>query len=72
MRFPGLLVAGLLIGTAAKKIEAQIGGSVRLIHCGTLRAAVEYGAVHAERGDTVLLAPACARYLIAPAVKPET
>ncbi|MDX1983140.1 MAG: UDP-N-acetylmuramoyl-L-alanine--D-glutamate ligase [Bryobacteraceae bacterium] len=54
--------AALLIGAAADKIAAQIGGSVPLIECGTLDAAVRRASEGALRGDTVLLAPACASF----------
>jgi len=54
--------AALLIGAAAEKIASQIEGSVELVRCGTLQAAVEYGATHAKAGETVLLAPACASF----------
>jgi UDP-N-acetylmuramoylalanine--D-glutamate ligase len=54
--------AALLIGAAAEKIAAQLGDAVELVRCGTLQAAVEYGATHAKPGDTVLLAPACASF----------
>ena len=52
----------LLIGTAAPKIEEQLAKSVPVTHCGTIDRAVELAARQAGRGDTVLLAPACASF----------
>ena len=57
----------LLIGAAAEKIERQLckemeGGAVEIIRCGTLAAAVAEAHARAVRGDTVLLAPACASF----------
>jgi len=54
--------AALLIGAAAEKIRAQLGGEVRMIACRTLDAAVQEARARAVRGDTVLLAPACASF----------
>jgi len=54
--------AALLIGAAAEKIAGQIEGSVRLERCGDLAAAVGFAQSHADAGDTVLLAPACASF----------
>ena len=54
--------AALLIGAAAEKIQAQLSGEVRTIACGTLEAAVHQARERAVRGDTVLLAPACASF----------
>jgi UDP-N-acetylmuramoylalanine--D-glutamate ligase len=54
--------AALLIGAAADKIEAQLGGSAPAIRCGTLEAAVAQAHARAAGGDTVLLAPACASF----------
>jgi UDP-N-acetylmuramoylalanine--D-glutamate ligase len=52
----------LLIGAAADKIESQLRGSVPLIRCGTIGAAVVEAHARAKSGDTVLLAPACASF----------
>jgi UDP-N-acetylmuramoylalanine--D-glutamate ligase len=52
----------LLIGSAADKIESQLAGVVRVERAGTLARAVEIAAQHAQPGDTVLLAPACASF----------
>jgi UDP-N-acetylmuramoylalanine--D-glutamate ligase len=54
--------AALLIGAAAEKIRAQLGGEVRMIACRTLETAVQEARARAEAGDTVLLAPACASF----------
>jgi UDP-N-acetylmuramoylalanine--D-glutamate ligase len=54
--------AALLIGAAAEKIAAQLGGAVPLIRAGTLEAALERAWREAVPGDTVLLAPACASF----------
>jgi UDP-N-acetylmuramoylalanine--D-glutamate ligase len=52
----------LLIGAAAQKIESQIGGSVPTVHAETLDRALALACERATRGDTVLLAPACASF----------
>lgn len=54
--------AALLIGAAAKKIEAQLADAAPVMQCGTLAAALEEAHREAEAGDTVLLAPACASF----------
>ena len=54
--------AVLLIGAAAEKIASQLRGSVPLVSCGTLEAAVREAHARASAGDTVLLAPACASF----------
>jgi UDP-N-acetylmuramoylalanine--D-glutamate ligase len=54
--------AALLIGAAAGKIAHQLRGSVELVHCGTLDAAIAEAKGRARAGDTVLLAPACASF----------
>jgi UDP-N-acetylmuramoylalanine--D-glutamate ligase len=55
-------ILALLIGTAAEKIEKQIGGSVAIEHAGTIDRAVEIASHAARPGDVVLLAPACASF----------
>lgn len=58
----GLKAKGiLLIGAAASKIAAQLP-ALPLIQCGVMDKAVEHAASHAESGDVVLLAPACASF----------
>jgi UDP-N-acetylmuramoylalanine--D-glutamate ligase len=54
--------AALLIGAAAEKIRSQLSGSVRMLLCHTLEAAVQEAQARALSGDTVLLAPACASF----------
>ncbi|MGD0362625.1 MAG: UDP-N-acetylmuramoyl-L-alanine--D-glutamate ligase [Bryobacteraceae bacterium] len=54
--------AALLIGAAAAKIGEQMRGAVPLEHAGTLENAVRFAHAHAQPGDTVLLAPACASF----------
>src|SRR5262249_5583980 len=54
--------AVLLIGAAAGKIAAQLDGAVPLEHAQTLDTAVRFAHEHAQPGDTVLLAPACASF----------
>jgi UDP-N-acetylmuramoylalanine--D-glutamate ligase len=54
--------AVLLIGAAADKIEAQLNGAAPMLRCGTLDAAVMAARARACRGETVLLAPACASF----------
>jgi UDP-N-acetylmuramoylalanine--D-glutamate ligase len=55
-------ILALLIGAAAQKIETQISGSVALERAETLERAVEIASHAAQRGDVVLLAPACASF----------
>jgi UDP-N-acetylmuramoylalanine--D-glutamate ligase len=50
------------IGSAAEKIEKQISGVTRIIHTGTLEAAVDQASGQAVAGDVVLLAPACSSF----------
>jgi len=54
--------AALLIGAAAAKIAGQLENTVPLVQSGTLDAAIGYAFQHADAGDTVLLAPACASF----------
>jgi UDP-N-acetylmuramoylalanine--D-glutamate ligase len=61
--------AALLIGAeppypyaAAPLIKKAIAAAVPTFDCGTLENAVNYARGHAEPGDTVLLAPACASF----------
>jgi UDP-N-acetylmuramoylalanine--D-glutamate ligase len=55
-------ILALLIGAAAEKIEKQISGSVALERAETIQRAVEIASHAAQRGDVVLLAPACASF----------
>lgn len=54
--------AALLIGAAADKIAVDLAGAVNLKKTETLAGAVQYAWKHAQPGDTVLLAPACASF----------
>jgi UDP-N-acetylmuramoylalanine--D-glutamate ligase len=54
--------AALLIGAAAGKIRDQLNGSIAMIDCATIDAAVGAAFDRARPGDTVLLAPACASF----------
>ncbi|HJT88123.1 MAG TPA: UDP-N-acetylmuramoyl-L-alanine--D-glutamate ligase [Bryobacteraceae bacterium] len=54
--------AALLIGAAAAKIAEQLRGAAPLVDSKTLDQAVGHAYAHAQRGDTVLLAPACASF----------
>jgi UDP-N-acetylmuramoylalanine--D-glutamate ligase len=54
--------AALLIGAAAPKIEAHLGGAVEVIRAGTLARALAEAGRRARPGDVVLLAPACASF----------
>jgi len=50
------------IGSAAEKIEQQIGEVAKITAAGTLAEAVRMATKNAVPGDTVLLAPACASF----------
>jgi UDP-N-acetylmuramoylalanine--D-glutamate ligase len=52
----------LLIGSAADKIERQLGGVIPVERAETLDRAVEMASRRARPGDVVLLAPACASF----------
>ncbi len=52
----------MLIGAAAAKIRGQIEGSVPLYDSKTIDVALRDAYAAAEKGDTVLLAPACASF----------
>ncbi len=54
--------AALLIGAAAAKIGEQIRGAAPLVDAKTMEQAVAHAFSHAQPGDTVLLAPACASF----------
>jgi len=58
----GRVRAALLIGEAAGALEDALGDSVDCERVGDLAKAVERAAAIAERGDFVLLAPACASF----------
>ena len=52
----------LLIGEAAQLIANAMGTYQAIERVGTLKEAVEFAASQAERGDVVLLSPACASF----------
>ena len=52
----------LLIGAAADKIQEQLAGAVPIERAETLDRAIALAFRHAQSGDTVLLAPACASF----------
>ena len=54
--------AALLIGESARKIEHELAGVVPAVHVRDLGEALRYARGRAERGDTVLLSPACASF----------
>jgi UDP-N-acetylmuramoylalanine--D-glutamate ligase len=51
-----------LIGAAAERIAADLGGAAPLVPCGDLERAVAAAAEAAGPGEVVLLSPACASY----------
>jgi UDP-N-acetylmuramoylalanine--D-glutamate ligase len=51
----------LLIGAAAHKIAEHLEG-LPMVQCETLARAVEHAGAHAQAGEIVLLAPACASF----------
>jgi UDP-N-acetylmuramoylalanine--D-glutamate ligase len=54
--------AVLAIGEAKDRIVAALGSSLPVIPCGSLAEAVDKAWAEAERGDTILLAPACSSF----------
>ncbi len=54
--------AALLIGKATPILADHLRGALPLVECGSLDRAVAHAAAEAKRGDTVLLAPACASF----------
>ncbi len=55
-------VAAYLIGEAAERLEADLGGAVPLHRSGDLQSAVRAATEAAEPGEVVLLSPACASF----------
>jgi UDP-N-acetylmuramoylalanine--D-glutamate ligase len=54
--------AAVLIGEAAERIAHAIGDAIPVRRAQTLDDAVRLGATLAERGDAVLLSPACSSF----------
>lgn len=52
----------VVIGEDADNIESQLGGTTEIVRGSSLENAVERGLNMAEKGDVVLLAPACASF----------
>jgi UDP-N-acetylmuramoylalanine--D-glutamate ligase len=50
------------IGTAARRIEEDLSGLVPIFPCGNLATAVDTALRVAEKGDVLLLSPACASF----------
>ncbi|MBI3566239.1 MAG: UDP-N-acetylmuramoyl-L-alanine--D-glutamate ligase [Elusimicrobia bacterium] len=56
-------VKGILtIGAASRRIEEDLSGVVPIFPCGTLAVAVDAALRVAEKGDVLLLSPACASF----------
>ncbi|MCR4295745.1 MAG: UDP-N-acetylmuramoyl-L-alanine--D-glutamate ligase, partial [Elusimicrobia bacterium] len=56
-------VKGILtIGSASRRIEEDLSGLAPIFPCGTLETAVATGLQIGEKGDTLLLSPACASF----------
>jgi len=55
-------VAAYLIGEAAERLEADLGGAVPLHRSGDLQTAVSAATEGAKPGEVVLLSPACASF----------
>jgi len=52
----------LTIGESMDKIERELGKNFPLMRCGTLEKAVEMAMQNAQKGDVVLLSPACSSF----------
>lgn len=52
----------VLIGAAQNQLDAELKGSVDCVHASSLKDAVILAKTHAQPGDAVLLAPACASW----------
>ncbi len=52
----------ILIGEDADKIESQLSGHAEIIRADSLEDAVKKGFMSSEKGDSILLAPACASF----------
>ncbi len=60
--FPGRVKCVLTIGSAAGRIEQDLGGSTHIFPCGDLETAVRTALQVGEKGDTLLLSPSCASF----------
>lgn len=61
--FLGTPVKGILtIGSAAGKVEEDLSGHVPIFPCGTIEEAVKTGLHIGQKGDVLLLSPACASF----------
>ena len=58
----GRVKEALLIGESTAEIRSQLKGATPMVDCGALDAAVRRAHERAERGDVVLLSPACASF----------
>lgn len=54
--------AVLAIGSAARRIEDDLSGTVHVFPCGDLKTAVTTALQVAQKGDVLLLSPACASF----------
>ena len=54
--------AAVTIGAAAERIGSALYGVTEIVPMGTMDRAVDWAARNAQRGDTVLLSPACASF----------
>jgi UDP-N-acetylmuramoylalanine--D-glutamate ligase len=54
--------AVVLFGRDADIIAAALGDAVPIVRAATMQEAVQLARRHAQRGDTVLLSPACASF----------
>ena len=52
----------LLVGQATEILKPLLAGAEQVVDCGTVRNAVKIAFATAERGDVVLLSPACASF----------
>lgn len=52
----------LTIGAAAERIGSALGQATEIVATGDMQRAVEWAAVNAKKGETVLLSPACASF----------
>lgn len=54
--------AVLSIGSAARKIEEDLGGAIHIFPCGDLSTAIDTALKIGAKGDILLLSPACASF----------